>query len=124
MEERVLKRFEEMLALGKQVLATRRSPAPGHITSAFVDVQLANQWFTSSLNLISRVLGENSEHYQAMKRQFTNYPKHPKVEQAFGILEAARDDALPDGSRDRRLDDYFFAAVHHLHVIAWASDVS
>jgi hypothetical protein len=92
MEERVLKRFDDMLALGTKVLATRRSPAPGHFTSDFVDVQLANQWFTSSLNLIARVLGENSEHYHAMKRQFTDYPKHPNAQQAYGILEAARDD--------------------------------
>jgi hypothetical protein len=92
MEERVLKRFDDMLALGTKVLATRTSPAPGHLTSDFVDVQLANQWFTSSLNLIMRTLGENSEHYRAMKRQLTDYPKHPNAQQAYGILQAARDD--------------------------------
>jgi hypothetical protein len=38
MDERVTKRFEEMVALGRQVLATRRAPAPGFITSDFIDV--------------------------------------------------------------------------------------
>lgn len=62
MEDRVLKRFDEMLALGNKVLNTRPSPSPGHLTSDFVDVQLASQWFTSSLNLIARCLGIDSEH--------------------------------------------------------------
>jgi hypothetical protein len=92
MDERIIKRFEEMVTLGRQVLATRRAPSPGFLTSDFVDVQQANQWFTSSLSLISRVLGEGSEHYAAMKRQFTDYPKFPNVEQALGTLLAAQDD--------------------------------
>ncbi|SEH40074.1 hypothetical protein [Tardiphaga sp. OK245] len=91
-EERILKRFEEMLKLGDQVLATRRSPSPGHITSDFVDVQLANQWFASSLNLLVRVLSESSEHYKAMQRQYADYPKWPNAQQAYGILKAAHED--------------------------------
>lgn len=97
LEEQILKRFDDMLALGQKVMATRRSPAPGHVTSDFVDVQIANQWFTSSLNLISRYIGDSSEHYAAMKRQFTKYPQWPHVKQAFGILEAARDDFANGG---------------------------
>jgi len=92
MEEQVLKRFDEMLALGTKVLGTRRAPAPGHLTSDFVDIQLANQWFTSSLSLIARTLGEDSEQYRAMKRQFTEHPKFPHAQQSFGVLESARDD--------------------------------
>jgi len=91
-EDPILRRFEEMEALGKQVLASRRSPAPNHMTSDFIDVQLANQWFASSLNLLSRSLGEDSEHYRAMQRQYTDYPKWPNAQQAFGILLAAHDD--------------------------------
>jgi hypothetical protein len=91
-DERILKRFDEMIALGREVLATRKEPAPGHITSAFVDVQRANQWFTSSLSLVSRAIGEDSEHYAAMKRHFTDYPKYPNAQQAFGALLAAQDD--------------------------------
>jgi hypothetical protein len=97
MEERVLKRFDEMLALGTKLLATRRSPTPGHITSDFVDVQIASQWFTSSLSLIARTLGENSEHYHAMKRHFTDHPKFPNANQGFGILQSARDDIQSGG---------------------------
>lgn len=91
-DERILKRFDEMVALGREVLATRRAPAPNHMTSDFVDVQRANQWFTSSLSLVSRAIGEDSEHYAAMKRHFTDYPKYPDVQQGLGTLLAAQDD--------------------------------
>jgi hypothetical protein len=37
-------------------------------------------------------LGEDSEQYRAMKRQFTDYPKFPHAQQSFGILVSARDD--------------------------------
>jgi len=63
-----------MLELGSKVLATRRSPAPNHISSDYVDVQLANQWFASSLNLLARTLGEDSQHFKAMQRQYSDYP--------------------------------------------------
>nr|WP_249177643.1 HEPN domain-containing protein [Burkholderia cenocepacia] len=84
--------MDELLALGKRVLATRRSPPSGFVTGDFVDVQLANQWLTSSLNLLSRILGENSAHYQRMKEQFVEYPKWANVDQAYGVLLAAKDD--------------------------------
>lgn len=91
-ESKILSRLDELLALGKRVLATRRSPPSSFLTDDFVDVQLANQWLTSCLNLLSRVLGENSAHYQRIKEQFAEYPKWPNVDQAFGVLLAAKDD--------------------------------
>jgi uncharacterized protein (UPF0332 family) len=57
-----------------------------------VDVQLANQWLTSCLSLLGRVFGEQSAHYQRLKEQFPSYPKWPNVEQAFGVLLAAKED--------------------------------
>src|SRR5258708_29654424 len=92
MQDRILKRFDEMLALGTRVLQTRRSPSAGHLTSDFVDVQIASQWFTSSINLIVQTFGPNSEHYRAMQRQFIDHPKWPNASQGYGILQAARDD--------------------------------
>ncbi|MFM0648101.1 HEPN domain-containing protein [Paraburkholderia bryophila] len=91
-DSKILTRLEELIALGRKVLATRRQPAPGFLTGDFVDVQLANQWLTSCLSLLSRVLGENGVHYQRIKEQFPDYPKWANVEQAFGVLLAAKDD--------------------------------
>ncbi|AIP33456.1 HEPN domain protein [Paraburkholderia xenovorans LB400] len=91
-DSKIISRLNELIELGKRVLATRRSPTPGFLTGDFVDVQLANQWLTSCLNLLSRVLGENSAHYQRIKEQFPEYPKWANVDQAFGVLLAAKDD--------------------------------
>jgi hypothetical protein len=44
-DQKILTRLDELVALGQKVLATRRHPAAGHMTSDFVDVQLANQRF-------------------------------------------------------------------------------
>lgn len=91
-DDKILARLEELIELGKKVLATRRSPVRGHITSDFVDVQLANQWFTSCLNLLERVFGEESAHYRRLHDQFCSYPKWLNVDQAFGVLLSAKDD--------------------------------
>lgn len=91
-DEKIVDRLDGLLELGQRVRVTRRSPSPGHITSDFVDVQLANQWLTSSLNLIQRVFGENSVHYQSLKKNFKDYPKWPDIEQAYGVLLSAKDD--------------------------------
>lgn len=91
-DARILTRLDELISLGRKVLATRRSPSPGHITDDFVDLQLANQWLTSCLSLLSRVFGEDSAHYQRIQHQFPSYPQWSNVEQAFGVLLAAKDD--------------------------------
>lgn len=62
------------------------------MTGDFIDVQLANQWLTSCLSLLSRVFGEDGAHYQRIEEQFSSYPKWSNVEQAFGVLLAAKDD--------------------------------
>jgi hypothetical protein len=91
-DAKISARLDELIELGKKVVATRRPPAPNHITSDFVDVQLANRWMTSCLSLLSRVFGAESDHYQRLNRQFADYPKWPNVQQAFGVLQAAKDD--------------------------------
>ncbi len=92
LDARVVTRLEELHVLGAKVLATRKAPSPGHITSDFVDVQLANQWFTSCLSLLLRVFGSESIHYQRFTKLFVGYPKWPQVQQAFGVLLAAKED--------------------------------
>lgn len=91
-DDKVLSRITELVELGEQVLSTRRSPSPGFITSDFVDVDLANRWLTSCLNIISRSFGEDSVHYMRLNSLFKDYPKWPDVQQAFGVLLAAKED--------------------------------
>lgn len=47
----IASRLDELIVLGKRVLATRRPPpAAGIITDDYIDAQLANQWLVSCLN--------------------------------------------------------------------------
>ena len=91
-DARISTRLRELHDLGEKVLASRREPSPGHITSDFVDVQLANQWFTSCLSLFLGVFGSEGVHYQRFAKLFVDYPKWPHVQQAFGVLLAATED--------------------------------
>lgn len=91
-DKRILDRLADMIDLGQQVLATRREPRPGIMTTAYVDTQLANKWFTSCFNLFSRVFGQDSEYYKGMKAQFADPIKYPNVNQAFGVLLSAKED--------------------------------
>jgi hypothetical protein len=91
-DERILARLQKLIEDGKAVLATKREPSPGHITSSFVDVQLATKWLVSSLNLLDAVFGADSAHHARLKPHATDYPKWPDAQQAMGVLLAAKDD--------------------------------
>jgi len=89
---KIIARLNDLIELGQKTRATRHSPPPNYIASDFVDVQLANQWFTSTLNFIQRIFGESSVHYQSINKHFKSPPKWPDVNQAYGVLLAAKDD--------------------------------
>lgn len=91
-DQRIITRLEKLIDDGRAVLGTKRDPSPGHITSPFVDVQLATQWLVSSLNLLEAAFGAESAHYRRMKSHASDYPKWPDAQQAMGVLLAAKDD--------------------------------
>lgn len=119
-DAKILARLDELISLGKKVLATRRAPSPGFLTGDFVDVQLTNQWLTSCLSLFSRVFGDESAHYRRIKEQFPSYPKWSNAEQAFGVLLAAKDDYESDSLFsvkrlvEAELFDEFLGQAEHL----------
>lgn len=88
--QKILEHYDRVITLGEKVKATRRGS--DFSIADFVDMSIANQWFTSSLSLIAHTLGEDSEHYTAMKRLYVEFPKWLHVDQAFGVLIAAKDD--------------------------------
>lgn len=93
-DQTVVSRLKELIQRGDAVLATRRDPPSNSIGSdATVDGQLAHQWFTSAQNLLSRVFGQDSEHYknfssQPGKQGLTFSPSR----RALGVLRAALED--------------------------------
>ena len=120
-DAKIIERLEELIEFGEKVRSTRRSPSSGHITSDFIDVSLANQWFTSCSNLFSRVFGEAGVHYQSLNKHFKDYPKWPDVDQAYGVLLAAKDDYEKDALFEVKqlieadLFDEFLEQAEYLH---------
>jgi hypothetical protein len=92
-QTRVTDRLRELIERGEGVLATRKEPGPGMIFDSFVDSEQANQWFTSSQNLLQRAFGLTSSHYI----NFTRIPGNQglsfsPVRRGQGILRAALED--------------------------------
>lgn len=65
-DEKIMKRLDELIELGEQVLATKKSVSLG---SDLVNAQMASQWATSVQNLLVRVFGQDSEHYKNFTKQ-------------------------------------------------------
>jgi HEPN domain-containing protein len=99
-DSKIISRFTDLIELGDKVRATRREPSPGHLTGDFVDIQIANQWFASCLNLLSRVFGESSIQFTSFSKHSDKYLKWSNVGQAFGVLLAAKDDYESDSLFD------------------------
>ncbi len=57
-----------------------------------VDPELANQWGTSCLNLLSRVFGAQSVHFEQFEKLFPELRLYSRASQALGTLSAAEDD--------------------------------
>lgn len=93
-QTRVADRLRELIERGEEVLATRKDPGRNMIGfDSWVDSELANQWFTSSQNLLHRAFGATSSHYI----NFSEIPgkqglSFAPVRRGQGILRAALED--------------------------------
>ncbi len=63
-----------------------------YVGDAGVNSELAHQWGTSCLNLLSRVFGLDSVHYKNFEAQYPKFRDYSPVNRALGILRAAKDD--------------------------------
>lgn len=92
LDAKVLKRLDDLIHNGEQVLATKRTPSPYVIGDSQVDSQLAYQWATSAQNLLATVFGRDSEHYKNLIAQVGKNLTYSPVYHAQGILRAAKED--------------------------------
>lgn len=93
LNEKTVKRFEELLELGNKVLNTRRKPPPNVFGDDSVDSQLANQWITSVQTAFNQIFGENNEYYKNFAKQTdSKSPSFSPVNRAYGVLLAAKSD--------------------------------
>ncbi len=90
-EKKIIDRLSELIALGEKVLGTQRST---DVIGGddYVDAQLSYQWATSSQNLLAKVFGKSSEHYQNFSKEVDSYMSYSPAYRSVGILKAAKDD--------------------------------
>ncbi len=84
-----------MIQFGEKVKQTKYSRSGRRVVylgDAGVNYELAYQWGTSCLNLLSRVFGSDSVHYKNFETKFPKFRDYGPVTQALGILRAAKDD--------------------------------
>lgn len=85
--ELISKRFQE---LEREMRAVRLL---GSSHEPYVDSDSFHRWATSALNLLERVLGENSAHARSFRRIFEEFSqKTTQLDSAQGIFKAAKAD--------------------------------
>jgi predicted small integral membrane protein len=95
LDQKLLDKLQELIQVGEQVKQTKYSRSGRgivHLGDSGVNYELAHQWGTSCLNLLSRVSGPDSVHYRNFERLFPNFRNYSPVTQALGVLKAAKDD--------------------------------
>jgi hypothetical protein len=95
LDQRILDRIQQLIRLGEEVQQTQFDRYYGGLKVAGdrgVDPELANQWGTSCLNLLSRVFGMQSAHYRQFEMLFPELYLYSRASQALGTLRAAADD--------------------------------
>lgn len=91
--EDIIRRFDELIEMGRNVLKTRRSLPSNFIGfDDPVNSELANQWMVSSKNYLLQMIGERSVHFTEFSALFKKGVTYSPVKRGIGILSAARED--------------------------------
>ena len=91
--ENVIKRFDELIEMGRKVLSTQRELPSNFIGfDTPVDSELANQWMVSAKNYLLQVIGEKSVHFTEFSALFDKGITYTPVKKGIGILTAAKED--------------------------------
>lgn len=92
-EEKIVKRIEELIQKGETVLETHKPNPPNVIGFPTLDSGKFVEWQTQVLNFLINLLGENHIYVQNFKNKVTKgYESHVKIGQ--GILKAVKEDIL------------------------------
>ncbi len=90
-DDRILKRLDEMIKVGGKILETKQSSEMSAYT--YVNSQMASQWITSVRNLLARVFDPNSEYYRnCLVRTNEREDYFEFVDRIIGVLKSAKDD--------------------------------
>ncbi len=78
-------KIETVIRMGEKVLATKTT---GFQQQTFVNEQEFHDFRISGISLLSRIFGDNNQHYQCFKTEVTS-PGTSRTKRGLGILSAA-----------------------------------
>lgn len=90
--ELIDRRFNELLDLGKQILATKRPPPPNVIGDSRVDSDKSQEWATSTSQFLGSLFGRESEYYSRLQLAFTVAGGYSDMLHGLAVLKAAWND--------------------------------
>ncbi len=85
-------KIDAVIGMGEKVLATETK---GFQQQTFVDEQKFHDFRISGISLLSRIFGNNNQHYQCFKTEVTS-PGTSRTKRGLGILSAARTELQGD----------------------------
>ena len=89
--DKAIFRISELLEFGEDLRQNKRHNV--EIYGYYVDREPANQWRTSCLNIISRIFGKNSIHYNEFDTyDSAGYNDGEYIDKGIGVLRSALDD--------------------------------
>ena len=93
-EEKINKRFLDLIDTGNNIKATRRSHRGTSIVDLsydYVDEESAHQWGSNCLHLLRKVFGADSNHYKKFDELYSKFSNSrynsSEVNNAVGILK-------------------------------------
>lgn len=94
-DQKTLSKLQEHIQFGERVKQTRYDRSSSYMIymgDDGVDYELAQQWGTNCLNVLSRVFGSESIHYKNFETLYPNFDDYSPITQALGVIRAAKDD--------------------------------
>jgi hypothetical protein len=85
-------KIDAVIGMGEKVLATETK---GFQQQTFVDEQKFHDFRISGISILSRIFGNNNQHYQCFKTEVTS-PGTSRTRRGLGILSAARTELQGD----------------------------
>lgn len=96
-EQKIVDRLNQLINTEADLAKTRKegfTQGAWQMHYDYIDKELASQWGISCLSILSKIFGENSDHYKRFNELFEELSKGDvsKAKMASGILKAAKDD--------------------------------
>jgi hypothetical protein len=94
-DQKIIDRLDELIKKGEEVIKTNYSRSGGGIVyfgDRGINSEMSHQWGMSCLNILERVFGKESAHYQKFNGLYSQFEDYTPVLNVMGILKAAKDD--------------------------------